>query len=193
MKSIWHITGHFYSLFRAIPGIHFIYHQEKKALAELLGKLEPKNSIRHLDLGSGNGSTYEIFPKNHKIVAIDYSPSMLAALKNRYPEVQTICGDLFDTIPDEKYELISIIGVSEYVAELSELLHLASAHLEKNGVLLITAAIPNLWNQLRRLHGHRLWLRNPETLRNMLEKEGFHIIAEKHTLLQIQLLASLKS
>jgi trans-aconitate methyltransferase len=193
MRRIWNITGHFYSLFRAIPGINFIYRQEKKALSELLEKLTINEPIQHLDLGSGNGSTYDIFPPHHQICAIDHSASMLAALKKKYPNVTTICGDLFDTIPDEKFDLISLIGVSEYISELPLLLNLIGKHLQENGALLITAANPSLWNQLRRLHGHRLWLRKRENLRLMLQDVGFCVMAEKKTLLQIQLLARLKS
>ncbi len=191
MRSIWKITGYFYTLFRAIPGINIIYHNEKKALSSLLEKLSYDGQISHLDLGSGNGSTYDIFPAQHDITAIDHSASMLASLKKQYPGVRTISGDLFTSIPNEKYELISLIGVSEYVSDLPALLKLAKEHLTGEATLLITSATPNLWNQLRRLHGHRLWLRNRKRVAALLKKAGFVILAERKTLLQIQILARL--
>ncbi|HDR05547.1 MAG TPA: class I SAM-dependent methyltransferase [Candidatus Marinimicrobia bacterium] len=191
MKKLWNITGHFYTLYRALPGIHFLYEREKKALADLLAQIEKQECTHHLDLGCGNGSTYDIFPVSHQITAIDHSASMLAALKKYYPMVHCIQGDILNSIPDEKYDLITLIGVSEYLSEFPEFLSALKKHLKPKGTLLFTAAQVNLANQLRRFHGHRLWLRNKTHIYQILEDRGFYLIAESHTLLQWQYLAKL--
>ncbi|WP_026655527.1 class I SAM-dependent methyltransferase [Butyrivibrio sp. AE3003] len=84
-------------------------HEERKSL-DLLGRiLEPHPGLKTLDIATGYGNQIpELLNKGYSVTAIDSSKEAISYIEKKYPQVTTLCGDIYKARIDEKYDLIHI-------------------------------------------------------------------------------------
>lgn len=96
-----------------------------------------------LDLGTGTGQSLEALPPSlspHRTVAVDMSSSMCAIVRRKFPDATVVSEDLeaFLAHNTERFDIITAIGVFEFVPSLPLLLADITRHLRPRGRLLFT-------------------------------------------------------
>ena len=191
--NLWDIYAKFYKVLRSNPVSKNILLAEHKSLLKLL-ELRTPSSIKGqaLDLGTGRGDCLKCIPADIvKIYAIDKSPKMVELTTNRYKHVEVSVGDVCHTpYASNNMDLILCVGVSEYIAEIETLVKEISRVLNDRGFAIITSSPPNILNHIRKLSGHRLFLRSSTEMIAYLSAANFQIIRITHNLIQGQYLLS---
>ncbi|MBN1780916.1 methyltransferase domain-containing protein [bacterium] len=188
MRFLWSVKAGIYDRARSLPGLKKILIKEKRHLSELLP--ESAGQLKTIvDLGTGTGSSLDVFPGGVPVVAVDRSIAMLRQAVKRNPDLAAIVADI-QTLPfkNSSVPFCTCVGVSEYIPERVSLLAEIHRVLEPSGYLLFTAAPRSFPNVLRLILGHRLTLYPAQPWRNLVEKSGFRLVDGRRSLLQIQLL-----
>jgi SAM-dependent methyltransferase len=80
------------------------------------------------------------------------------------------------------------MGVMEYVDDLKSAVEEICRTLKAGGYVVLSISSLHIFNFLRNLIGHRIFIRNPEILKQLLKEMNLEIIREAHTRLQNQYL-----
>jgi ubiquinone/menaquinone biosynthesis C-methylase UbiE len=174
-----------------LPGVRWILIHEKRNLCKLL-PTEIDSFPAVLDIGSGSGSTLGIFPENLLIVAVDQSEDMLIQTIRRRPGTAAVVA-LADALPFKSsvFHFCSCIGVTEYFSCPDIPLDEMNRVLTDSGRLLITFPKRSLFNYLRFILGHAIYLRNA-SWQSLLSKSHFRPDKMLHSWLQIQIVTKHK-
>lgn len=180
--SFWAFKAPFYARARQLPLLKKIFAAERKKLGQLFA-LMPETAGWHLDVGSGTGDALTVFTSRRSLICADASPAMLrrlpAALKlAARAECLPFAGGTF--------EVVSAIGVLEYVQEARLLLQEAHRVARPGGFLLLTSSPRMLANHCRRIWGERLYLRSAHEIAGLLPQTGWREIGHARTWLQEQ-------
>lgn len=143
-----------------------------------------------LDIGTGRGNSLKALKNfDAKKVALDYSYSMIKKTCLSFPDISFIQADVH-LIPfrGNSFNLVNCIGIMEYVGDLKSALEEICKSVKAGGYIVLSVSSPHIFNFLRNLIGHRLFLRKPEILKKLLKEMNLEIIREVHTRLQIQYL-----
>ena len=171
-----------------LPGVRRILVQEKENLRRLLPP-ETGSFRMILDIGSGSGSSLDIFPENITIVAVDQSAGMLKQTAKRRPGITAVIASA-EALPFKSsvFDFCSCIGVTEYFSRPG--IPLAEIHriLTDSGRLLITFPKFSVFNYFRIFLGHPVYLRNA-SWEKLLNDSNFSHEKMMHSWLQIQILA----
>jgi ubiquinone/menaquinone biosynthesis C-methylase UbiE len=153
------------------------------------------NNGQVLDLGTGRGNCLQYVPTNvTKIFALDKSSEMVALTSNKYKYVEISVGDVCHTpYASSSMDLIFCVGVSEYVEDADELLTEINRILREPGYAIFTSSPPNLFNWLRILFGHTLYLRTQESMIESIIHNGLKLLSTNRTVIQNQYLLVSKS
>ena len=146
--------------------------------SSILAHIPLDDRMEVLDFGAGTGliSAY-VAPRVHKIVAVDTSESMLAALAAK-PElrgrVEAICVDITERSLDKRFDLVISAMAMHHVPDTAALIQSFADHLKPRGKL----ALADLDTEDGSFHPdeaagvfHRGFDRGE--LQTMLEKRGF--------------------
>lgn len=102
---------------------------------------------RALELGAGRGRIVAmLLARGYSVVAVDVSPAFVAALRERFPQVEVVQGDLARFDVDERFDLVTMIEVTQNLTNV-ELSGLLSRLHPRTGRLLIDIS------NFRSLHG----------------------------------------
>jgi ubiquinone/menaquinone biosynthesis C-methylase UbiE len=190
MRNFWNLKASIYHFFRMIPGVRWILVQEKGNLRKLLPpEIDTVQAI--LDIGSGSGSTLDIFPEKLMIVAVDQSAAMLIQTLKRRPGTVAVVASA-DALPFKSsvFQFCSCIGVTEYFSRPDIPLAEMNRILTDSGQLLITFPNRSLVNYLRLILGHSIYPQNA-SWKLLLNKSRFHPDKKAQSWLQTQILAKI--
>jgi len=189
MKYLWNLKSSVYHRIRLIPGIRWVIDQESGHLRNLLPDTIHQQSFI-LDVGSGAGTSLDIFPDDIPVVAVDHSFSMVKQAGRRRGRLYGIVADARALpIKSGTVPFCSCIGVSEYISSVRNMLKEFSRVLLPEGLLLITSARKNLLNRIRYLLGHRLFLFPKQAWDQWLGTAGFRLAGQRRSMLQYQYFA----
>jgi SAM-dependent methyltransferase len=185
MNLLWKIKSPVYYFLRSIPGIAWILSHEKNNLAVLIADEDIPCQV--LDIGTGAGSTLDIFPEPVQVIALDSSVDMLNRAASRCPGIIPVVG-CAEALPFKRSSLqfISCIGVTEYLPDPEAVADQLNSVMMESGRLLTTLAPDSIFNRLRSMLGHRIYLN--EGAFSEAFSRGFSIKSECRTWLQKQVL-----
>lgn len=146
--------------------------------ASILAHIPLHDRMEVLDFGAGTGLiSAHVAPRVHKIIAVDTSEAMLAALAAK-PElrgrVDAICVDIMERPLDKRFDLVISAMAMHHVPDTAALINSLANHLKPGGKL----ALADLDTEDGSFHPdeaagvfHHGFDR--DELRRMLEKRGF--------------------
>lgn len=186
MDSLWHLKSRWYDSIRRAPGIRWILDREKTNLRNLMNGQSAGRSLI-LDIGTGAGSSLDLFPSGVPVIALDRSLAMLARASGRRTGLLRIAGDA-QRLPfkSECVDFCACVGVTEYLPFPEAFLGEAVRVLAPGSKLLCTWAKPRLANRLRLFLGHRMWFLPEREWRRCLEQHGLRLLGRKSSWLQNQ-------
>ena len=187
-RSLWNIQSTFYHLLRRNPLSAAILRRENEGIQSLLKDLLP-GSV--LDIGCGRGDSLALLLNfSARGVAVDHVPAMVHKTKGHYPGLKFAAAEA-QLLPfrDGSFDLVSGIGVMEYLNDWSIPLQEMHRVLSPNGYAVLTLSPPGLLTYLRLFLGHRLYTSTDKDFRKTLDaSEAFSISRHHRTLLQHQYL-----
>ena len=78
-----------------------------------------------LDIGCGNGAlTYDVAKKAGQVVGIDLNEKSISLARQRYSRgnIEYICGNVLNDLPDERFDVVILSNVLEHIDERVEFL-----------------------------------------------------------------------
>ncbi len=179
--SLWAWKAPLYSCIRALPLLSLILRAEKNQLARLL-EMTPSPTL-HLDIGSGSGDSLPLFHASTRLLCMDSSLAML----RRLPHALKLAARA-EQLPfaATTFDLISAVGVLEYVKDDARFFEEAHRVLQPQGFFLFTSSPRAPANYLRMLSGERLYLRSTAQVRAALLAESWRVVAHARTFMQEQ-------
>ncbi len=183
-KEFWNFKAGCYDTVRRLPILRRIYQTELDRLRALI---PARPFATHLDVGTGTGSSLKIFAPASLRVLSDRSPAMLRHAAHRFRQPGILC-DLERNLPfcDSAFELITAIGVMEYIADFEHVLKELHRVAAPNGCLLMTTSPPGLFTTLRALSGNRPHAHRPQAVREMIRQAGWQEVEHHHSSSQDQ-------
>lgn len=127
----------------ALDKVGYLAHE--RVPAHILKIVAQNEKLCVLDLGCGTGLTsVPFFERGFDVVGIDYSPGMIEVASQR-PFKQLFCQSIEDNLPveDNQFDIVTAIGVTEFIENPHKLLMRIYEKLKKHGVVAITAAKHN--------------------------------------------------
>lgn len=173
------------------PLSYFLYRLEKKSILNLLSRRTIiQKSGKALDLGTGRGWSLKLIPTEFSsIYAVDQSIKMTQLVKQKYPTVDVTCCNALNTpYSSETIDLIMCVGLSEYIIDIHHLVAEISRLLTKGGFAIITSSPANIFNQMRKLLGHKIYFRSVSTMHEIFKSYEINIIKTNHSPIQDQFL-----
>ena len=185
---IWSLKAKFYRTLRTNFPFNFILKKENKKLESILGLIGISNK-KTVDLGTGTGNVLQYLVDSKLTIGIDFTFSMLQSMRQYYPETNLLQANAIALpIKHGSLELVTAVGLSEYLKNVEPLFKETCQVLKKNGFLLLTFSPCGIWSRLRLLLGHKIYLRTFADLDAIAKSEGFQIIKNSHSLMQAQVL-----
>lgn len=131
--------------------------------------LPTNQSLKILDYGSGFGKTASHLAEGHQVIAYEPNEKMLEMTFRKY-DYQQFTGSeaaFFETIADEKFDLILLHNVLEYITDRESLLQKLTLHLKKDGCFSIVKH-----NQLGEVFAQSIFFDAPDKALNLLEQSS---------------------
>jgi ubiquinone/menaquinone biosynthesis C-methylase UbiE len=185
--GIWDLKSGVYQRCRRLPGIRRILEQEKRNLKSLLESVQqtPETVV---DVGTGTGSTLDVFPKTARIVALDASFRMIRRCGKGNP-ISGVVGDA-RRLPFKRLSVrfLSVVGVMEYIPNHTDFLKEAMGVLSPGGCFLVTVSPKGFYSVLRAGLGHPLHPVRREEWEKCMERFPVVCLGRRRSMLQIQYL-----
>lgn len=165
-----------YEKFDYLNDNHWWFVARKKILKNLL-----KNSIKEevgeiLDIGSGpGGNVGTLLEVSTKITCLEPSSEAIKFSQKKYPKLEIIQGCFPETIPNRKFDMITMLEVLEHISGDSEAVKSVFSLLKPGGYYFIT--VPSymfLWSEHDE-HVHHKRRYTKKQIIDLLEKTGFNI------------------
>lgn len=168
--------------------IRGIFQKERMYLKWLIDHIKTVPE-KCLDVGTGTGSTLDLLPGSQSIFCVDASFKMLEIVKEQKLPVHSIQANAIRLpFKNQKFQLISAIGLAEYVPDKKILLEEFTRCLTEDGYLCMTMAPPTILNRLRNLLGSRLYTISNAKWEEIVQQAGLEISKQTDSLLQRQYL-----
>ena len=188
--NIWNLKAPSYHRLRTLPIVGRILCHEKRKLAALLCQVEVGGIV--LDIGTGAGSTLDLFGESIPVIGVDRSLAMLRKALRR-PRFFGVVGDAVHLpIRSCSVHAVSAIGLAEYVSDKAALLSEIKRILCPNSWFLVTVSPPGLATTLRQCLGSRIYPVRGEQFVSLASEQGFVLINRSQTWLQVQMLFRLE-
>jgi len=112
--------------------------QDNQIIAMLLDNVEVCENTRVLDVACGTGVLFPYYIERKAIVTgIDISPEMVKISKEKYPQINVICGDAESISFCENFDVIMIFNAFPHFPDPTKLIENLSKGLKKGGRLSI--------------------------------------------------------
>lgn len=184
----WDLRAFIYALYYRFGLVSFVSHGEHKSAILLWkqGGIIAENGI-HIDIACG---TKPLWIDNCFKLHIGVDLSFTAGLKINFDKVAFLCADALNLpLKNHSTNLISSLGLSEYLQLPEQFIIEIHKALIPGGFLIISFSQENVWNNIRRIWNPAIFLRNLKYWQNILTQHGFSIISYSKLPLQIQILA----
>ncbi len=105
----------------------------------ILDNAEVKAGASVLDVACGTGVLFPDYLSRNveDITAIDISPKMAAIAREKFPQVQVLCGDVEHTKFDRKFDCIMVYNAFPHFPDPENLIRVLSALLNPGGTLTV--------------------------------------------------------
>lgn len=156
-----------------IEETHWWFQGRKEILLAMIDKFyQPEPAAKVLDIGCGTGMMLRHLAKYGEIWGIDKDIKAVEYSRDKVPQAKVILGSFPETLPEEKFDLITALDVFEHLGDDEKALAETANLLKPNGIFLLTVpAYRFLWSQHDTLNRHcRRYLR--AELKVKLEKAG---------------------
>ena len=123
-RQLWTIKAGLYRSVRSLPGLAGILESENRAVRNLLEQIPGDSTWRVLDAGTGRGNGLSLLKSEFDhLYAMDFSRRMLRKTHPGYPDTNYAVADV-GSMPhrDSVFDLVTCIGVAEYVPDFAALL-----------------------------------------------------------------------
>lgn len=186
-KFIWKIQSSFYHRLRRNPLSARILQNENLRIKAFFNEI---TAWHILDIGCGRGNNLRLLSEyTTSVVVTDYVLNMLKNVKHDLPLATPVMADAcWLPFKDGSFDLITCIGVLEYIKDWQLVLQEVHRLLIPGGQAIITLSPPHLFNYGRWLLGHRIFTRNMTDLHNLLGYTSLQIVSQNRTLIQNQFL-----
>ena len=187
-KLLWDLKTRFYKLFRSAFPFGTILNKENGNLISLLNQagLREKTVV---DLGVGTGNVIQFLSEAKHVFGIDFTNLMLHETKANFPFVEIVQADaLFLPIKTKSVDIITAVGLIEYIEDEIPFFKESCRILKNNGYLILTFSPANIWTRLRLLLGHPIYARRLEQITGVAYLCNFQIKDYQQSLMQTQIL-----
>jgi|GEM_PF-957910 len=195
LKKSWDRKAPFYEWIRNFPGLSWILNAENRAVGRLFEEMSIPEDSKILDIGTGDGNVIELFPEKSRknIIGLDTNKAMLTRARIKYPGTHFLQGDSrFLPVQDNSINVVTCIGLSEYIEDLSLLLKEIKRALSARGLLLLTISPKSIFTSLRNLTGATVYARSSEEAEKICANQGFEVRKMSRTFMQVQYLVGIK-
>ena len=138
------------------------------------------NGKKALDIGSGHGTIVSyLVKKGYEVTAVEFNKEFIEELKNKFPHIKVIAGDVRDVEFEEGFDVITCIELVQNL-ERAELLTLLTKLAGRTKLLLINMSNKNsfhaCWVDFRGWRNNFVFNYTPKVFEQILEQAGFEII-----------------
>jgi len=187
-KFFWNLKARYFKLFRSHFPFENILNQENSNLVALINTVETEEKII-LDLGVGTGNVLQFFNSGKRVLGIDVTYSMLLEAREKFPKVKFVQADvLYIPLKSNSIDIITSVGLIEYVKETILFFEESCRILKKGGYLILTFSPSNFWTGMRLLLGHPIYTRTLDQLKGIVKLCNFQIIDYQQSIMQHQVL-----
>ncbi|MFZ5519179.1 MAG: class I SAM-dependent methyltransferase [Candidatus Zhuqueibacterota bacterium] len=184
----WDVTSVLYHWFRQLFPFRQILDQENKKLESMLIPAQPAGK-RVVDIGIGVGNVVPYLDSSLTIVGIDVSPAMLNRVRGSFPHVHLAQADAsFLPLKSSSVELVTAIGVIEYVQHVEVFFRDVATALRENGFLAVTFSPKGLFARGRLVLGHVIYPRSLGEIMTIAAANHLEVISHSASLMQVQAL-----
>ena len=105
----------------------------------ILDNAEISADVAVLDVACGTGVLFpDYLSRNVKsLTAIDIAPEMVRIAREKFPEVEVLCGDVTETAFEKKFDRIVVYNAFPHFPEPEKLIAVLSSLLKEGGVLTV--------------------------------------------------------
>jgi len=186
--SIWNLKAKLYRCLRSKLPFNLVLKTENKKLELILHSIVIAGK-KVIDLGTGTGNVFQFLVSTDIQIGIDSTFSMLKLAKESYPEANFIQADALKLpLKNDSVELVTAVGLSEYLKDVQPLFTEINHILRSNGYLIITFSPFGMWTRLRLLLGHNIYPRTFEQLITIAKNSQFQFVKNSYSFMQGQVL-----
>ena len=185
--SLWDFKAIGYGSLRSSIFTRWILSHEMKLLKGLMDQQSLRPAVA-MDIGTGVGAGLDIYSSGTIVIGLYRSWPMVRRGRKQARLIGIVGDALSLPFLEGSLPFVSSIGLTEYLSDKPAFLREVKRVLRKEGCFLVTIALPNIWNRLRCLLGHRIRMIKPHLWTVMTRDEGFVCLAQARTFLQSQYL-----
>ncbi len=187
-KLFWNLKTRFYKLFRSAFPFGTILNKENVNLISLLNQAEIGGKTV-LDLGVGTGNVIPFLSGAKHVFGIDFTNSMLHEVRANFPFVEIVQADaLFLPIKTKSVDIITAVGLIEYIKDAIPFFEESCRILKNNGYLVLTFSPANIWTQIRLLLGNPIYARKLDQITGVANLCNFLVKGYQQSMMQHQVL-----
>lgn len=125
-----------------------------KVIEKILDNCGIDKDVCVLDVACGTGVLFPDYIKREAVVTgIDISPQMVKIAKEKFPDVNVICGDVEETDLNEKFDAVMVYNAFPHFPDPERLVEKLSKLLRKGGRLSVAHGMSR--EDLLKLHNER--------------------------------------
>jgi len=187
-KTRWDVTSVLYRWFRQLFPFRQILDQENAKLASLLESARPTDKSV-VDIGIGVGNVVPYLERSRTIIGVDVSAAMLHRVRHSFPHVHLARADASSLpLKSSSVELVTAIGLIEYVKFVDIFFSEVAAALREKGHLIVTFSPKGIFARGRQVLGHVIYTRSLDEIMVIAAANRLDVIAHSASLMQIQVL-----
>lgn len=186
--TLWDLKSGWYSAIRRLPVFRRILDSELESLEILITESEiPIDRV--VDVGTGAGDSWALFPQSVSGIGVDASFKMLTKTRARFSTLKLVAADV-RALPfrDDAIPFLSMIGVAEYIADKIQLLSECARVVPPKGHLIMTLPASGVFTGVRIFLGTKLFSVSLAEWEACLQQTGWKVCGVRKTLLQKQYL-----
>ena len=172
----WTLYSHLYKNFRLHWPFVWLLNREKANLSALIAGL-PSQNWTILDIGSGVGHSLNLIQGQKLLIGLDFNKNMAkSAAQEGTPMIVADATRL--PIKAGSISLFQAIGLSEYLKNLDTLFDeiTYAGKTQPCFHLLFTSSPFSVFSLMRKLTGHRIYMRNADMVTKIAESKGFQLV-----------------
>jgi ubiquinone/menaquinone biosynthesis C-methylase UbiE len=180
--KLWSFYAIIYNKWRLCWPLCQILNREKINLKKLLTLL-PQEEWDICDIGSGVGHSLDLVTKSRKMIAVDVTFKMAQILHQKGLTV-IVADGLQLPFQAGSFSLIQVIGVSEYIHDLSLLFRELSRIGQARLYILFTSSPLSMITLARYLTGHKIYPRKFHSVVTLASSLDYQLIGHTNTISQ---------